>query len=169
MVSDPEQLRQPECARPVRQRRGRYRPAIENRDLRYRAYLHPGYREDVGIQLWSLHPQRHLSVLSQRESAGGSWAANLQNQTIAQYRTLTNAGVHSDLSYSKGRQSIKGGVLYNTFLRERDSLGIVAPTFNSPCVNAAEGRWTDSPALRNAPPRDTSRTPRSTRSCCHMT
>ena len=63
---------------------------------------------------------------------------NLQNQTIAQYRTLTNAGVHSDLSYTKGIQSIKGGVFYTqTFLRERDSLGIVNPTFNSPCVNAS--------------------------------
>jgi hypothetical protein len=63
---------------------------------------------------------------------------NLQNQTIAQFRTLTNAGMHSDLSYSKGRHNIKGGVQYsNTFLRERDSLGIVAPAFNAPCVNAA--------------------------------
>ena len=63
---------------------------------------------------------------------------NLQNQTIAQYRTLTNAGVHSDLTYNKGNQSIKGGVLYaQTFLRERDSLGIVNPTFNSPCVDAS--------------------------------
>jgi Carboxypeptidase regulatory-like domain/TonB-dependent Receptor Plug Domain len=61
---------------------------------------------------------------------------NLQNQTISQYRTLTNAGVHSDISYSKGRQVIKGGVQYsNTFLRERDSLGIVAPGFNAPCLN----------------------------------
>ncbi len=61
---------------------------------------------------------------------------NLQNQTISQYRTLMNAGVHSDLTYTKGNQSIKGGVIYSqTFLRERDSLGIVAPTFNSPCVN----------------------------------
>ncbi len=61
---------------------------------------------------------------------------NLQNQTIAQYRTLTNAGVHSDLTYTKGNQSIKGGVFYTqTFLRERDSLGIVNPTFNSPCIN----------------------------------
>jgi hypothetical protein len=65
---------------------------------------------------------------------------NLQNQTIAQYRTLTNAGVHADLTYSKGRHDIKGGVLYsNTFLRERDSLGIVAPGFNSPCLDAAGG------------------------------
>jgi Carboxypeptidase regulatory-like domain/TonB-dependent Receptor Plug Domain len=63
---------------------------------------------------------------------------NLQNQTIAQYRTLTNAGVHSDLTYNKGNQSIKGGVFYNqTFLRERDSLAIVSPTFNAPCLNAA--------------------------------
>ena len=62
---------------------------------------------------------------------------NLQNETISQYRTLTNAGVHSDLSYSKGRQVAKVGVLYsNTGLRERDSLGIVAATFNSPCVGA---------------------------------
>src|ERR1700677_3055266 len=63
---------------------------------------------------------------------------NLQNQTIAQYRTLTNAGVHSDLSYTKGKQVIKGGALYsNTGLRERDSLGIVAATFNSPCVDGS--------------------------------
>jgi hypothetical protein len=63
---------------------------------------------------------------------------NLQNQTIAQYRTLTNAGVHSDLTYNRGNQSIKGGVFYTqTFLRERDDLSIVAPAFNPPCVNAA--------------------------------
>jgi len=63
---------------------------------------------------------------------------NLQNQTIAQYRTLTNAGVHSDLTYTKGNQSIKGGVIYSqTFLRERDSLAVVNPTFNAPCVTAA--------------------------------
>src|ERR1700744_5690929 len=63
---------------------------------------------------------------------------NLQNQTIAQYRTLTNAGVHSDLTYNKGIQSIKGGVFYNqTFLRERDTLAVVSPTFNAPCLNAA--------------------------------
>ncbi len=63
---------------------------------------------------------------------------NLQNQTIAQYRTLTNAGVHSDLTYTKGIHSIKGGVFYNqTFLRERDSLSIVNPSFNAPCLDSA--------------------------------
>ncbi len=63
---------------------------------------------------------------------------NLQNQTISQYRTLTNAGVHADVSYSKGRHTAKAGALYsNTLLRERDGLGVVAPGFNAPCVNAA--------------------------------
>ena len=62
---------------------------------------------------------------------------NLQNQTIGQYRTLTNAGVHSDYSYVKGINNIKVGAVYeHTFLRENDSLGIVAPTFNSPCLDA---------------------------------
>ena len=63
---------------------------------------------------------------------------NLQTATIAQYRTLTNAGFHSDLSYTKGKQTIKGGVTYaSTFLRERDSLGIVDPVLNSPCLNGS--------------------------------
>jgi len=63
---------------------------------------------------------------------------NLQNQTIGQYRTLTNAGVHSDYSYVKGIHNFKGGAVYQqTFLRENDTLGIVAPTFNSPCLNSS--------------------------------
>jgi hypothetical protein len=63
--------------------------------------------------------------------------ANLQNESIGQERTLTNAGVHSDITYAKGRNNIKaGGVYSQTFLRERDSLGVVNPTFNSPCLDA---------------------------------
>jgi hypothetical protein len=62
---------------------------------------------------------------------------NLQNQTIGQHRTLTNAGVHTDYSWMKGRNNIKVGAVYEqTFLRENDSLSIVASTFNSPCVDA---------------------------------
>jgi Carboxypeptidase regulatory-like domain len=61
---------------------------------------------------------------------------NLQNQTISQYRTLTNAGLRSDFSYVKGINNIKVGAVYQqTFLRENDSLALVAPTFNSPCVD----------------------------------
>ena len=62
--------------------------------------------------------------------------ANLQTSSIAQYRTLTNAAVHSDLTYAKGIHNIKGGVQYGqTFLRENDKLGIVDPTYNSPCLD----------------------------------
>jgi Carboxypeptidase regulatory-like domain/TonB-dependent Receptor Plug Domain len=63
---------------------------------------------------------------------------NLQNQTISQSRSLTNAGVHTDLSYAKGINNIKIGANYSqTFLRESDTLGLVSNTFNSPCTDAA--------------------------------
>jgi hypothetical protein len=61
---------------------------------------------------------------------------SLQNQTISQTRSLTNAGVHSDISYVKGINNIKLGAMYSqTFLRENDTLGLVSSTFNSPCVD----------------------------------
>ena len=48
---------------------------------------------------------------------------NLQTSSISQYRTLTNAAVHSDFNYSKGIHTFKAGVVYGqTFLRENDSL-----------------------------------------------
>jgi hypothetical protein len=64
-------------------------------------------------------------------------APNEQNQTIGQARSLLNAGIHSDISYVHGVNNFKAGFLYaNTFLNENDTLAIVAPTFNSPCVDA---------------------------------
>ncbi|MGH9586690.1 MAG: carboxypeptidase regulatory-like domain-containing protein [Acidobacteriaceae bacterium] len=61
----------------------------------------------------------------------------IQSQTISQNRTLTNAGVHTDYSYDKGRNNIKIGAVYEqTFLRENDHLAVVASTFNAPCVDA---------------------------------
>jgi hypothetical protein len=64
-------------------------------------------------------------------------AANLQTSSISQYRTLTNVGVHGDLTYVHGRQNILVGAEYEqTFLREHDSLGVVDPTYNAPCVDA---------------------------------
>ncbi len=61
----------------------------------------------------------------------------LQNQTIGQARSLTNAGVRSDIAYVKGINNIKlGGEYEQTFLRENDVLAVVNNTFNSPCVDA---------------------------------
>ncbi len=63
---------------------------------------------------------------------------NLQNQTIGQARSLTNAGFHTDFSYVKGINNIKIGANYSqTFLRENDTLAVVSNTFNSPCTDAA--------------------------------
>jgi hypothetical protein len=63
---------------------------------------------------------------------------NLQTSSISQYRTLTNAAVHSDISYAKGRHTVKAGAQYGqTFLRENDSLGVVDATYNSPCLDAS--------------------------------
>ncbi len=63
---------------------------------------------------------------------------NLQQETIAQHRTLANTGVRSDLSYVKGIHNIKAGVTYQqTFLTENFTLGIVAPLLNAPCLNAS--------------------------------
>lgn len=62
---------------------------------------------------------------------------SLQRQSVGQNRTLTNAGIRTDLSYVKGISQIKAGATYEqTFLNEDDTLGIVDPTFNAPCITA---------------------------------
>jgi hypothetical protein len=54
---------------------------------------------------------------------------DLQGETVAQNRKLTNAGLRSTLSYVKGIHNIKAGVVYQqTFLTEDDGIGIVDPT-----------------------------------------
>jgi Carboxypeptidase regulatory-like domain/TonB-dependent Receptor Plug Domain len=64
--------------------------------------------------------------------------ANLQTSSIGQSRSLMNVGIHSDISYDKGRHTFKAGAQYSqTFLRENDALGVVDPTyaFSAPCVD----------------------------------
>jgi hypothetical protein len=62
----------------------------------------------------------------------------LQTSSIAQNRTLTNTGIHSDISYAKGIHTLKAGAQFeHTFLRENDKLGIVQAIHNSPCVDAS--------------------------------
>jgi hypothetical protein len=60
----------------------------------------------------------------------------LQTSSIAQERTLTNAAVHSDISYAKGIHTFKAGAQYGqTFLNEDDSLGVVEATYDAPCMD----------------------------------
>jgi outer membrane receptor protein involved in Fe transport len=61
----------------------------------------------------------------------------IQSQTISQNRTLLNAGIRSDYSVQTGRHNIKiGGLYQQTFLRERDPIGLINSTSNSPCLDA---------------------------------
>jgi len=64
-------------------------------------------------------------------------APDLQQETLSQDRTLTNAGIRADISYVKGIHNLKGGITYQqTFLDENNKFGIVDPTFNFVCFNA---------------------------------
>ncbi len=65
------------------------------------------------------------------------YALDQQQETIGQMRTLTNAGVHADVSYVRGIHNVKiGGMYEQTFLRENDNVGVVDPTVDPPCVDA---------------------------------
>jgi Carboxypeptidase regulatory-like domain len=69
---------------------------------------------------------------------------SLQRESVSQFRTLTNAGAHADVSYVHGINNVKAGIVYEqTFLRENDQLGIVDPTFNAPCLAPNTNPLTD--------------------------
>src|SRR3984893_13915797 len=71
-------------------------------------------------------------------------APDLQQETLSQDRTLTNAGIRSDVSYVKGIHNIKAGVTYQqTFLDENNRFGIVDPTLNFVCFNVDGSPNTD--------------------------
>ena len=78
--------------------------------------------------------------------------------TLAQHRSLTNYGLHSDLSRVEGRHNLKAGVnVTQTKLSEAFSLGVTDPGYNAPCEDQSRGdlvafRRTEE-APRNAPRR----------------
>ena len=54
----------------------------------------------------------------------------IQSLTIGQDRNLTNAGLRSDVNYTSGIHNVKVGATYaQTFLNEKDTMGIVDPGF----------------------------------------
>jgi hypothetical protein len=55
--------------------------------------------------------------------------------TASQHRILTNAGIHTDVSYVKGAHNIKvGGTFQHTLLTENFTAGLTDPTINDPCL-----------------------------------
>src|SRR5208282_1644186 len=76
---------------------------------------------------------------------------SLQRQSVGQNRTLTNAGLRSDVSYVKGINNVKAGVTYEqTFLNENDTLGIVDPIYNAPCIELYGSQYVAAPGLTPA-------------------
>ncbi len=60
-----------------------------------------------------------------------------QPATLSQSRRLTSTGLRTDLAYSHGRHTAKGGVqIQVTPLSEAFTTGLTDPAFNSPCVDA---------------------------------
>jgi hypothetical protein len=61
--------------------------------------------------------------------AFNDWSPDLQSESVAQNRSLTNAGVLSNVTYVKGINNVKAGITYQqTFLNENDTVAIVDPT-----------------------------------------
>jgi Carboxypeptidase regulatory-like domain len=70
-----------------------------------------------------------------------------QPETASQHRTLTNAGLRADLTYTKGHHNIKAGASFqHTLLTENFNVGFTDPTVNSPCIDA-NGNPVDSTAV----------------------
>ena len=67
-------------------------------------------------------------------------SANLfsdQPATLSQSRRLTSTGMRGDLTYLRGRHSVKGGIQFQaTPLSEFFTTGLTNSGFNSPCVDA---------------------------------
>jgi hypothetical protein len=73
------------------------------------------------------------------------FSPDLQSVTIAQDRTLLNAGARASISYVKGIHNFKAGVTYeHTFLTEDELLGVVDPGY----VRSPDGGVT--PPFQNA-------------------
>jgi Carboxypeptidase regulatory-like domain/TonB-dependent Receptor Plug Domain len=61
---------------------------------------------------------------------------DLTLQSVGQHRTLTDLGTRANIAWSNGVHNFKAGVVFSdTLLTERDSIGLVDPTANPPCLN----------------------------------
>ncbi len=76
----------------------------------------------------------------------------IQQESVAQQRSLTNAGVHSDVTVIAGRNTFKvGGMYEQTFLRENDQIGIVDPNLNAPCQDVNGNPVSGGPGVCSTP------------------
>ena len=94
----------------------------------------PGYTHLFGTNLLlTFNPYYRLDEFQFFPSRDPFWDTPA---TARQTRRLNNIGARADLSYSQGRQEIKGGLqLHHWLLTESFNLGLTDPTFNPVCLN----------------------------------
>jgi hypothetical protein len=92
----------------------------------YQRTLHPGALLSLNVFLRG----DRVSYYPSRDPFDDSPA------TLAQYRTLSNFGMRSDLAGAKGRHNWKTGLSAGqTRLHENFSLGVTDPGYNAPCAS----------------------------------
>jgi len=112
------------------------RTSTRRLDLQYFADVHTHYRFGYGVQPGRFVRRDDYNYYPSGNPLADLGPTNLQTSSITQNRTLMNTAAHSDFSYVKGIHNLKVGAQYGqTFLRERDGLGVVDATYNSPCVS----------------------------------
>ncbi len=94
----------------------------------------PGYTHLFGQNLLlTFNPYYRLDEFQYFPSRDPFWDSPA---TIRQGRRLNNIGARADLSYSRGRHEIKGGLqLHHWLLTEDFNLGLTDATFNPVCLN----------------------------------
>ena len=118
-----------------------HRSALENWDVQHRANVESLIGPTAVFTLGGFVRRDTYNYYPSGNPFADLGPSNLQQETVAQNRTLTNAGARSNLSYVKGINNVKAGIVYEqTFLTENDNFGIVDPTFNSPCLTARDFR-----------------------------
>ena len=111
-------------------------PALADQDLQHRAVLDALLNSNTVFTLGAFVRRDQFNYYPSANPFA-DLAPDLQQETFSQDRTLTNAGIRSDVSYVKGIHNLKAGVTYQqTFLDENNRFGIVDPTFNFVCFNA---------------------------------
>ena len=130
---------------------GSDRPALADQDLQHRAVVDPADQSQYGVYA-GRHSCGATSTTTIPATIRLPISAPFSRRLSAQDRTLTNAGLRSDISYVKGIHNLKAGATYQqTFLDENTSFGIVDPALNAPCFDANGNAvpWMGSPGLND--------------------
>ena len=129
MVPDSQCIRQPECAERGERRDeresgfcecGQHGPALADQDVQCCANVYTCHWNDSVFNLGAFVRRDDYNYYPSGNPLADLGPSNLQTSSISQNRTLTNSGIHSDISYAKGVHNIKAGAQYEQTLPARE-------------------------------------------------